>query len=171
MSASVVNIVISCECQHQLWMSSSDINRKLLTSCLLAAVSVCIFMKWVRSDSLDILMTFFTTSTSASHHCDATASTLQVVSHHTLFDLMRKRAAFSDKRYYVRSSTSIYLFEFDETLCMSELTDISSAFSSSSSFKAARRISASWMMKKDNVLHTRIMRRAWNTWDSFSLMH
>jgi len=88
-------------------------------------------------------MTFFTTSTSASHHRDATASTLQVVSHYTFFDLIRKRAAFSDKRYYVKSSTLIYLFEFDETLCVSELTDISSAFSSSSSFKAARRMSVS----------------------------
>jgi len=143
MPAPVVDTATSCGCQHQLWMPSPDINRGLLTPCLPAAAPVRIPMKRVRSDSLDILMTFFTTSTPASHHRDETAPTLRVVPHHTLFDLMRKRAAFPDKRYYARPSTPTYPFGFDGTLCVPGLTDISSAPSSSRPFKAARRISAS----------------------------
>ncbi len=138
-----VDVSTSCGHRHQLWMPSPDITRGLLTPCLPAAAPVRIPMKGVRSDSLEILMTFFTTSPPASRHRDATAPTLRVIPHHTFFDRMRKRAAFPDKRSYPRPSTPTYPFGFDGTLYIPGLTDISSAPSSSPPFKAARRISAS----------------------------
>ena len=86
-----VDVSTSCEHRHQLWMPSPDIKRGSLTPCLPTAAPVHIPMKRVRSDSLDILMTFFTTSTPVSRHRGATAPTIRVVPRHTFFDRMRNR--------------------------------------------------------------------------------